>query len=75
MQWAQNLRVAARENVVSPNPSPLFWFTTSELFTKPQEITEHGKTHQLPLYLQQPETVFKRIWATPVEDKFLSLAD
>ena len=39
--WAEELRQAANHFTVSgPKPSPLFWFTTSELFTKPVEITE-----------------------------------
>jgi hypothetical protein len=33
--------------VLSPKPSPLFWFTTSELIAKP---TPDGK-RTLPLYL------------------------
>ncbi len=69
--WAQNLREAARHQVVSPKPSPLFWFTTSELFTKPTETT--GRP--LPLYLEQPEVLFKRIWANPTEEKLFNLAD
>jgi hypothetical protein len=28
-----------------------------------------------PLYLDEPEVVFKRIWASPVDDKLLNLAD
>jgi hypothetical protein len=48
-----------------------FWFTTSELLTKPTPAG--GRT--VPLYLLQPEVIFKRIWASPVEDKFLNLAD
>lgn len=75
MQWAQNLREAARENVVSPNSSPLFWFTTSEVFTQPQNIEHHGRPRQTPLFLEQPEKIFQSIWATPVEDKFLNLTD
>lgn len=74
-QWAHNLREAAKENVVSPKPSPLFWFTTSELLTKPQTITTTGRPRQVPLYLLQPEAVFKRIWASPADDKLLNLAD
>jgi hypothetical protein len=27
------------------------------------------------LYLVQPEVIFKRIWADPVQDKFRNLAD
>jgi hypothetical protein len=41
------------------------------LLTKP---TPAGK-RTVPLYLSQPETVFTRIWADPVQDKFLNLAD
>src|SRR5437762_4566019 len=44
-QWAHNLRL---------KPSPLFWFTTSELLTKP---TPAGK-RTVPLYLVQPEVIF-----------------
>jgi len=71
MRWAHNLRMAARDPVVSPKPSPLFWFTTSEVLTKPVPA---GK-RTIPLYLDKPETIFKNIWANPVEDKFLNLSD
>ena len=71
MKWAHNLREAARHPIVSPKPSPLFWFTTSELLTKP--VPAGSRT--VPLYLQQPEAIFRRIWANPVEDKFWNLAD
>lgn len=71
MHWAHALRQAARHPIVSGRPSPLFWFTTSEVLTKP---TSAGK-RQLPLYLEQPEVIFKRIWANPVEEKFFNLAD
>jgi hypothetical protein len=70
-QWAQNLREAARHPIVSAKPSPLFWFTTSELLTQP--VTAGKKT--VPLYLKEPECVFKRIWASPADDSFLNLAD
>src|SRR5207253_2460428 len=30
--WTENLRLAAKENVVSPSPSPLFWFTSSSQY-------------------------------------------
>jgi hypothetical protein len=72
-QWAHNLREAARHPIVSPRPSPLFWFTTSEVFTKPREVA--GQKRPLPLYLIEPECIFKRIWASPVDDRFLNLAD
>jgi hypothetical protein len=71
MQWAHNLREAARRRVVSPKPSPLFWFTTSEILTKPE--VHDGR--QVPRYLMAPEAVFERIWANPVEDKFLNLLE
>jgi hypothetical protein len=74
MYWADELREAARHPAVSGNkPSPLFWFTTSELFTKPQEIKEGTRT--VPLYLLRPDVVFKKIWASPVDDTFYSLLD
>jgi Replication-relaxation len=70
--WAHQLREAARHPVISPKPSPLFWFTTSELFfSRPAAPTEKRK----PLYLDQPELVFRRLWASPVDDKLLNLAD
>jgi hypothetical protein len=68
--WASVLRESARQKVV-PRPSPLFWFTTSELFFSRATATEPVK----PLYLDEPEVVFKRIWASPVDDKLLNLAD
>jgi hypothetical protein len=70
--WAHNLREAARHPVVSPRPSSLFWFTTSELFTK---LVTTGVPRPQPLYLTEPEHIFKRIWASPAEEKFLNLAD
>ena len=36
--------------------------------------TAAGK-RTLPLYLVKPETIFDRIWANPVENKFFNLAD
>lgn len=71
MQWAHNLRQAARHPIVSPKPSPLFWFTTSELLTQP--VTAGNRT--VPLYLDQPEMIFKRIWANPIEEQFFKLTD
>jgi hypothetical protein len=67
--WADELREAANHFAVSgPKPSPLFWFTTSELFTRPVEISEGKRARQVPLYLTRPEIIFERIWATPVDD-------
>jgi hypothetical protein len=77
-QWAQNLREAARHPIVSPKPSPLFWFTSSELLTTwPANQTPPPQPggRQLPRYLIEPEVIFKRIWANPTEAKFFNLAD
>jgi hypothetical protein len=71
MERAHNLRMAARDPVASPKPSPVFWFTTGEMPTKP--VLAGKRT--IPLYLEKPEAIFARIWASPVEDKFLNLAD
>ena len=57
--------------MVSPKPSPLSWFTTSELITKPAPA---GK-RTLPLCLVQPEVIFKRIWVDPVQNEPHNLAD
>lgn len=65
--WAEYLRQAANQVVVSGNkPSPLFWFTTSRLFT--------GEGTQ-PTYLARPDIIFARIWASPVDDTLHSLLD
>lgn len=66
------LHIMARHPVVSQRPSPLFWFTTSELlFSRPTTPGDAAK----PLYLDQPELVFKRIWASPTDDRLLNVAD
>jgi hypothetical protein len=76
MYWADDLRAAARHPTVSgPKPSPLFWFTTSELFTRPQEIEESGRKRSVPIHLLKPEVVFKKVWASPVDDTLYSLFD
>jgi hypothetical protein len=72
--WADELRQAARHYAVSgPKPSPLFWFTTSEIFTKPVEVKEGARPRQAPLHLARPEIIFDRIWATPVDDTLYAL--
>lgn len=74
--WADHLRINARHPIVSgAKPSPLFWFTTSELF---ETKVSTGKKEQ-PLYLDTPEAIFRNIWATPehtdniTQEQFLSL--
>ena len=66
-KWAERLRSAANHVTVSGvEPSPLFWFTTSRLFTEMKD----GKH---PTYLSRPEIIFEEIWATPVDDTLHSL--
>jgi hypothetical protein len=74
--WAEELRQAANHYTVSgPKPSPLFWFTTSELFTRPVEISEGKRSRQMPLHLTRPEIVLDRIWAAPGDNILYSLFD
>jgi len=74
--WADTLRSAAAHPVVSgTKPSPLFWFTTSRLFTQQEEITEDGRKRKIANFLLRPEIVFKKIWASPVDDTLYSLLD
>lgn len=66
--WADRLRRGARHGSVSGNkPSPLFWFTTSEIFTKPREVQHYRRTHTVPQFLHKPEVIFNRIWLTPAD--------
>lgn len=69
MPWGETLRQAAREPIVSGNkPSNLFWFTASELLTKPTTIQQGRFTRQLPAYLTNPLLIFSRLWATPLSE-------
>ncbi len=71
-EWAERLRGAANHVTVSgPKASPLFWFTTSRLFTSARS-TENS--HQLT-YLVKPEIIFAKIWATPVDETLHSLIE
>ncbi len=65
--WANSLRLASRHPIVSGNkPSPLFWFTTSDvLFERPVTVKIKSADREVPLYLEKPELVFAKIWATP----------
>ena len=74
--WAEELRQAASHYTVSgAKPSVLFWFTTSELFTRSIIITEGSRSRQVPYHLTRPQIVFERIWASPVDDALYSLFD
>lgn len=67
--WANTLRTTARHPIVSGNkPSPLFWFTPSDLaFEKLISVRIKGTEKQVPIFLEKPELVFAKIWATPAE--------
>jgi hypothetical protein len=74
-EWAETLRQAASHVTVSGSkPSPLFWFTTSRLFTD-EMVQEGSETKKLPTYLARPDIVLKQIWASPVDDTLHSLVD
>jgi hypothetical protein len=74
--WAETLRQAARSVTVSASkPSPLFWFTTSRLFVQEAPNDEGARSRALPMYLQKPDMVLRKIWASPVDDTFHSLID
>ncbi len=68
--WTNNLRIAARHPIVSGSkPSPLFWFTTSDvIFERPLNVTIKSAQKEVPVYLEKPEIVFGKIWATPTDD-------
>jgi protein involved in plasmid replication-relaxation len=74
-RWAEALRTAAQHPIVSGKPSPLFWFTASDILTRPVDVTEGGGTRQIPLYLLRPDIILDRIWATPVDDTVFQLLD
>jgi hypothetical protein len=79
--WTNQLRLHARHPVVSGNkPSPLFLFTTSDLiFERKINVRIKGAEKEIPVYLERPELVFEKIWATPIDDderpQFLSLIE
>lgn len=67
--WTNSLRLAARHRIVSGSkPSPLFWFTTSDVIFE-RLITKKIKSieKQIPVFLEKPEIVFGMIWATPAD--------
>ena len=79
-EWTNNLRTAARHPIVSGKPSPLFWFTPSDLaFERLIPVRVKGAEKKIPIFLEKPELVFGQIWATPADDDeqpvFKSLID
>lgn len=72
-EWAERLRQAAGHVTVSGSKaSPLFWFTTSRLFTQPYDLQANRPS---PTYLTHPDVILRKIWATPVDDTLHSLLD
>ena len=79
--WTNQLRLHARHPVVAgKKPSPLFWFTSSDVvFERKIKVKIKGAEKEIALFLEQPELVFEKIWATPLDDdeqpNFQSLID
>lgn len=77
-RWTDNLRIGARHPIVSGSkPSTLFWFTASDkVFEKHKTRNINGVAREVPRYLDQPDVVLSKIWATSEQDEdseFLSL--
>lgn len=67
--WADHLRTSARHPIVSGSkPSPLFYFTTSEIFEQKIPQVIKGIEREIPKFLKEPELILKNIWATPLDD-------
>jgi hypothetical protein len=69
-RWADNLREAAKENLVSGSkPSPLFWFTSSETLSAwpagQEPPAKQTKSRLLSHALAEPHVIFTKIWQTP----------
>jgi len=75
-EWAEALREAANHPMVSgAKPSPLFWFTTSRLFTEEVVLQQGVQVKKIATYLRRPDILFAKIWASPVDDTLHSLLD
>lgn len=75
-QWAEGLRQAANHVTVSGSkPSPLFWFTTSRLFTEEEVVQVGSQRRSIPAHLRHADMVLRKIWLTPVDDNFHSLIE
>ena len=77
--WAEELRQAARHPIVSGNkPTPLFWFTASEVFTESREVEQGRGMRKISRFLAEPDLIFKKVWATPLtqdSQELVSLLD
>jgi len=67
--------VARHPAVIGPKPSPLFWFTLSELLTRKEAVAGKGDSERLPRYLVRPEAVMERIWVPSAGSGATSLLD
>jgi hypothetical protein len=67
--WTNTLRMSMRHPIVSgAKPSPLFWFTTSDAaFERLVKKKIKSVEKEIPMYLERPELVFAKIWATPAD--------
>lgn len=69
---AESLLAAAGHPIVSGQPSPLFWVTSSERFEALLEV-EEGKTIKrtrlLPKFLRDPGIILKPIWLSPKDHR------
>lgn len=68
--WTNQLRLHSRHPIVAgAKPSPLFWFTTSDVvFEQKTTVKIKGKDKEIPIYLEKPELIFGKIWATALDD-------
>jgi hypothetical protein len=72
IQQCLRAQLAAGEFRRGRKLSPLFWFTTSEFFTKLLDIDEGQpakRTSKIRLWLADPTIVTRPIWFTPVDDE------
>ena len=74
-EGANYLRKLTRRPVVSKKPGGLFLFTSSEFFTKLDEIQEGEVKKQVPRFWHKPETIFGTHWYTPLNNTPISFLD
>jgi hypothetical protein len=67
--WAEVLRDAALEADVDAKSVPLFWFTTSEIFTHQSSKSKNA----LPRYLRDPGVVLEPIWLSTTSDELFGI--
>jgi hypothetical protein len=65
-EWAMSLRRAALNANVDADCVPLFWFTSSEVFSTRDKSG-------IPRYLRRPEVVLERVWLSTVDEELLSV--